>query len=43
MLIILVITVNAFKNAPTVDDFEEPYDYSKSKNRGARSIKYNYI
>jgi hypothetical protein len=30
MLIILVITVNAFKNAPTVDDFEEPYDYSKS-------------
>lgn len=31
MLIILVITVNAFRNAPTVDDFEEPYDYSKSE------------
>lgn len=30
MVILLIVTVNAFKNAPTLDDYEEPYD-SKSK------------
>lgn len=31
MIIILIVTINAFKNAPIVDDYEEPYHTNTSK------------